>query len=100
MPASRRPVRAAAAACLLALTATACTGRNDGGRDAHGGSSDGVGGTPPAGPRAGQSTDTTTGPAGMPAQAVPAAGTSPAGTPPAGTPPAGAPKAGVPAPKS
>lgn len=63
-----------AATCITA----ACHGRNDGNRDPYGGASDGVGGSPPPGPRAGQSADTTTAPTGAQA-ATPAPGT--AGTP-------------------
>lgn len=80
MPTPRRvrgSTRAILAAALAALAVAACHGRNDGNREAYGGSSDGVGGSPPPGPRAGQSTDTTTAPAG--AAAAPAPGTP--GTP-------------------
>jgi hypothetical protein len=73
-----RARRVLLAALTLAAVA-ACRGRNDGNRDPYGGSSDGVGGAPPPGPRAGQSTDTTTGPTGGPAAATPAPGS--AGTP-------------------
>lgn len=74
------PTFRARRALFVALTlaaAAACHGRNDGNRDPYGGSSDGTGGSPPPGPRAGQSTDTTTAPAG--AAAAPAPGA--AGTP-------------------
>lgn len=76
---SRGSTRAILIAALAALAVAACRGRNDGNRDSYGGSSDGVGGSPPPGPRAGQSTDTTTAPAGAAAAATPAPGT--AGTP-------------------
>lgn len=66
---------------LLALSA-ACTGRNDGRRDAFGGASMGAGGPGQPGPEPGQSTDTTTAPAGATA---PAAGAPAAGAPAANT---------------
>ena len=77
MPSPRR-TRAILASVLAVVAVAACRGRNDGNRDSYGGSSDGVGGSPPPGPRAGQSTDTTTAPTGA-AAATPAPGTS--GTP-------------------
>jgi hypothetical protein len=73
---------------LVALTlaaAAACRGRNDGNRDPYGGSSDGTGGSPPPGPRAGQSADTTTAPT-----AASAAGDGPRAPGTAGTPGASA----------
>ncbi len=63
-------------ALLVALTlaaAAACRGRNDGNRDPYGGSSDGEGGSPPPGPRAGQSADTTTAPTAASAAGAPGA---------------------------
>ena len=77
MPAPR--ARRVLLAALTLAAVAACRGRNDGNRDPYGGSSDGVGGSPPPGPRAGQSTDTTTAPAGTPAPGPAAPGT--AGTP-------------------
>jgi hypothetical protein len=74
MPSPRR-TRAILVATLAALAVAACRGRNDGNRDSYGGSSDGAGGSPPPGPRAGQSADTTTAPAG--ASATPAASPAP-----------------------
>jgi hypothetical protein len=72
-----------ASAFALAAVA-ACTGRNDGRRDAAGMSSNGAGPLPPPGPRAGQNTDTS--------MIAPAAG-APAGGSAAGASPAGAPAA-------
>jgi hypothetical protein len=77
--------RHARAAALLAsvfalATVTACTGKNDGRRDAAGGSSNGAGPLPPDGPRAGQNTDTTMIPAATSAPATGTAG-APAATP-------------------
>lgn len=72
MPSSWLRARSAArlAGVVTLLAVAACTGRNDGNRSPYGGSSDGEGGTPPEGPRAGMSTDTTTAPAGTPAPAA------------------------------
>ena len=77
------------AACVALLTVTACVrGRNDGGLDAAGNSSNGGSATAPQpGPLGGQNTDTTTAPKGTPAAAggtapgtsAPAAGTASAG---------------------
>ncbi|MGZ8413922.1 MAG: hypothetical protein ACXW05_14435 [Gemmatirosa sp.] len=77
----RRARAAALLASVLALaTVTACTGKNDGRRDAAGGSSNGAGPLPPEGPRAGQNTDTTMIPAATSAPA-PGAAATPAATP-------------------
>ncbi len=95
----RRARAAALLASVFALaTVTACTGKNDGRRDAAGGSSNGAGPLPPAGPRAGQNTDTTMIPAAAGAPAPGAAGTTaPAAAPAATTP---APAAAAPATKA
>jgi hypothetical protein len=73
MPSSWLRARSALrlAGVVSLLVAAACRGRNDGNRSPYGGSSDGEGGTPPEGPRAGMSTDTTTAPTGAPAAATP-----------------------------
>ncbi|MGZ8458252.1 MAG: hypothetical protein ACXWZ4_16725 [Gemmatirosa sp.] len=77
----RRARAAALLASVFALaTVTACTGKNDGRRDAAGGSSNGAGPLPPEGPRAGQNTDTTMIPAATSAPA-PGAAATPAATP-------------------
>ncbi len=83
MPA--RSLRAARAAALVAATLAVATvgcvrGRNDGGRDAAGLSSNGAGPAPQPGPLGGQNTDTTMAPA--------AVGTTPSASPV--TPPAAA----------
>jgi len=78
----RRARAAALLASVLALaTVTACTGKNDGRRDAAGGSSNGAGPEAPAGPRAGQNTDTTMIPAATTAPAPGAAATPAPATP-------------------
>jgi hypothetical protein len=83
----RARVAALLASVFAVATVTACTGKNDGRRDAAGGSSNGAGPLPPPGPRAGQNTDTTM---------IPAATSAPA--PGAAAPAAGAPGAATPAP--
>lgn len=91
MTATSRRVRALAllASCLSLVATTACTGRNEGRSDPAGGSSNGAGPLPPAGPRAGQNTDTTMIPAAAGAATAGAAATTPAASAPAGTTPAG-----------
>ncbi len=81
-PSLRRARALALLAGCATLLAAACTGRNDGRRDGAGLSSNGAGPQPPAGYAPGQSTDTTTAPAGTPAGgAAPAAGAPAAGAP-------------------
>jgi hypothetical protein len=88
-----------ASACTLAVLA-ACTGRNDGRRDAAGLSSNGAGPLPPPGPRAGENTDTSMiAPAASAPTGGSAAGANPAGAPTAAA-PAAAPAAPAPATKA
>jgi hypothetical protein len=71
------------AAALTTLSGTACVrGRNDGGRDGAGLSSNGAGPAPEPGPRAGQNTDTTM-IAPAPAATAPVAGQNAATSQPA-----------------
>ena len=78
--------------CATLFSAAACHGRNDGGRDAAGGASNGAGPAPQPGDLAGESKDTTTAPPGTPA---PAAGAQPASSAAAPAPAPAAPAAGA-----
>ncbi len=80
MPTPAR-ARALLVAALATLAVAACRGRNDGNRSAYGGSSDGEGGPPPPGPRAGQSADTTTAPTAVSATQSPPPAPGTPGTP-------------------
>ena len=84
MLARRSRAAALAAVSIAALLSTACVrGRNDGGTDAAGESSNGAGPAPQPGPRGGENRDTTMLPATAPqASAGGAAGAVPPGTSP------------------
>jgi hypothetical protein len=80
MPARSFRAAAALAIALTTLASTGCVrGRNDGGKDPAGNSSNGAGPAPQPGPLGGQNTDTSMiAPAATNASATPPAGTQPA----------------------
>jgi hypothetical protein len=82
MLARRTRAAAVAAVSIAALLSTACVrGRNDGGLDAAGNSSNGAGPAPQPGPLGGENRDTTMLPAAAPAAPAGAPANAPAAVP-------------------